>query len=137
MAKEQKTSVDFNRTAIVPDFQLCYQPISTTVMIRYTNHLFHQDELYHIFDYMHQVMPKNLDRKPELRREFWGILGKKINSTIKAIFRLDNASLRIKILILSKCNFNTFLSNELSFEEISWTNTPHISYNLAQNWSRV
>lgn len=126
MAKKQKTSENFSRTAIVPNFQPFYKPISATAMIKDTYYLLLRKDKLHSHDYMHQVMSKNLNRKSGLRREFWGILGKKINPTTKAIIRLGNAPLRIKILFLSKYNFNTFLSNKLRFKEVPDVKKPLI-----------
>lgn len=135
MAKEQKTSDDFYRTVIAPDLQLFYKPISATAMIKHMNHLLPKNKLYNLLDYIHQITARKPESKPELWREFWGILGKKINPTTRAVFQLDIALLKIEILILSKYIFNPFLSNDLNFKEIPQTKNlliPAIWHRISQ-----
>jgi len=126
MKKEPTNLNGFRRKLIASNLQpFFYKPISAMAMIKYRNHLLPRNELYP-FDDVHQTISKNPECKPTLWREFWGILGKKINPTTRAIFQSDRTSLKIKILILLKCSFNTFLSKELSFEEIPSTKNPLI-----------
>lgn len=131
MAKAQKTSDDFNGMLMASDLQQFHKTIPARAVIKYKNRVLREDGRYRHFE--HQTIYKNPTAKPRLWREFWGILGKKINSTTRGIFQLDKVSLKFEFLILLKCSFNTFLSNELSFQEIIQTKKTANSCNLAQS----
>lgn len=101
MAKEQKYLDGFNMLSL----KLFVKSVSITEIHRYWNLLLVGEELY-------TISPRC---KTRLWREFWGILRKKISSTIGFSRRLDITLLKSKILIVSKYNFNVFLSSGLGF----------------------
>ncbi len=126
MKKEPTNLNGFRKKLIASNLQPFYKSISATAMMKYRNHLLPKNELYNLFGYIRQTTSKNTKPERELWREFWGILGKKINPATNTTLRLNIAPLSVQILILLKCRFNTFLSNELSFEKIQQAKNPLI-----------